>query len=130
MTPKFEWGKSDCLIDLFGDGIHDRLSFVKGDHNEVLGWVLSLSEKDRWHLFRSIAEGEGWFLVDKAEPGDGAIGVCRMGVSRDFELPAPWFAQMGIDCHWYVRMPWGLRTVDFDENIEVYRCRAPQLERY
>ena len=123
MNAKFQWGKSDCLVDLFGKECHNRISFVKPDHNETLGWVLSLSEQDRWLLFRSMFEGEGFFRVDKAKPGDGAIANFTMGVHKDIELPPAWFAQMGNDCHWYVRMPRGLRVVDYHGKIEVFRCR-------
>ena len=118
-----KWGTDDCITDLFGDDAHQRISWLKEDHNETLGWVLTLSVEERWDLFRATAEGQGFVRVDKAEPGDGAIGVFRFGVSSQHELPEPWFAQMGIDCHWYVRMPTSIRVVDAQDEIEVYRCQ-------
>ena len=122
-TPRFEWGKSDCLIDIFGDEAHQNISWLKETHNETLGWFLTLSDQERWDLMRATAEGQGHIRVDKAEPGDAAIGFFRMG---DLDLPNPWFAQMGVDCHYYVRMPWGVRVVDYIGTIEVYRCQRLQ----
>ena len=123
-SPHFEWGKSDCLIDIFGEGIHERLSFLKDDHNEVLLWVLSLTVQERWDLFRATAQGQGFVRVDKPEPGDAAISIFAMAIDGIYELPQPWFAQMGHDHLWYVRMPKSIRVVDHIGELEVYRCQV------
>ena len=117
-----EWGKNDCLTDIFGDDAHERIGWVKGTHNDVFGWVASLTEYERYDLFRATARGQNFIRVDIAQPGDAAIGNFIMGLNADIELPTPWFAQMGVDFHWYVRMPKGVRVVDYVGVIEAYRC--------
>ena len=118
-----QWGKDDCFIDLFGENAHKTISWIKESHNETVGWLISLSEDDRRRLMRSTFEGQGYFKVDKAKPGDCAIGAFLMGVSQEFEMPDPWYAQMG-ECHnWYIRMLNSYRVVDYVGEIEVYRCR-------
>ena len=118
-----KWGKSDCLTDIFGDDAHENIGWLSGNHNDVFGWVASLSESDRLELFRATAVGQGHIKVDVAQPGDAAIGHFVMGINVDIELPKPWFAQMGVDSHWYVRMPRGVRVVDYIGAIEIYRCQ-------
>ena len=126
MATIIKWGVDDCVTDLFGDDAHHKISWLKKDHNETLAWVLSLSAEDRLNLFRATAEGQGYYRVDKAEPGDGAIGAFRLGVNPDYELKTPWFAQMGVDCHWYMRMPTAIRVVDYVGELEIYRCHKLQ----
>ena len=122
MAAIMKWGIDDCLTDLFGDDAHEKISWVKETHNETLLFVLSLTETDRLQLFRATAEGQGYIRVQDAQPGDGAIGTFRMGVSIDHELLSPWFAQMGPDHHWYIRMPHCIRVVDYVGELEIYRC--------
>ena len=118
-----EWGKDDCVTDIFGEDAHQRISWLKEDHNDTLLFVLSLTEQERWDLFRATFEGQGFIKVDKAQPGDCAIGIIRMGIDDHSQLPAPWFAQMGVDCNWYMRMPTCIRVVEAYSDIEVYRCQ-------
>ena len=118
-----KWGKSDCMIDIFGDDIHEKINWLKGSkHDELLVWVASLTECERLNLFRDTVKGQGFVKVDIAQPGDAAIGVFSMGINVGYELPKPWFAQMGIDHLWYVRMPRSIRVVDYLGTIEIYRC--------
>ena len=118
-----KWRESDCLIDLFGIDAHSRISWVRSTHNETLGYVASLSESDRWKLFRATALGNGWRKVVEALPGDWAIGEFRLALIDTLILPSPWFARLDDDYHWHIRMPNGLRIVDHGK-IEVYRrCR-------
>ena len=122
MATVMKWGVSDCVTDLFGDDGHKKLSWLKDSHDETVAWVFSLSEKDRLKLFQDTFLGQGFVKVDIAQPGDAAIGVFAMGVNVDYELPKPWFAQMGVDHLWYVRMPNSIRAVDYLGTIELYRC--------
>ena len=117
-----KWGSDDCVTDLFGDDAHEKITWLKKDHNDMLLWILSLTEAERWKLFRQTAEGQGMVRVDDAEPGDGAIGVFSLGLNYKLNLPVPWFAQMGVDHLWYARMPSGIRVVNYDGTLEVYRC--------
>ena len=126
MAAVIQWGIDDCLTDLFGPDAHAKISWLKKDHNETLGFALMLTAEERLQLMRATVEGQGFIRVDKAEPGDGAIGTFRMGVNLDFELPAPWFAQMGPDHNWLLRMPNGIRVVEPVGDIEVYRCQRLQ----
>ena len=123
MASVMEWGKSDCLTDIFGDDAHEKISWVKGRrHDELLAWVASLTEFERRDLFRATLRGQEFVKVDIAQPGDTAIGVFFMGINVDYELPKPWVAQMGVDHLWYVRMPRSIRVVDYLGLIEIYRC--------
>ena len=123
MATVMEWGVNDCLTDFFGDDAHQKILWLKKDHDETVGWILTLSELDRLKLFRDTFKGQGYYSVDKAEPGDAAIGNFRLlGLGKDFELAKPWIAQMGFDCHWYIRIPSGIRVVDYDGSIEILRC--------
>ena len=126
MAALMKWGTEDCLTDLFGDDAHKKISWLRKDHNETLAWVLSLSESDRYDLMRSTAEGQGYVRVDTALPGDGAIGCFHMAINADYDLPSPWFAQMGVDHLWYCRMPRAVRVVDYVGVLEVYRCQRLQ----
>ena len=119
-----QWGIDDCLTDLFGPDAHKKFNWVRETHNETFAWVNSLSERDRLHLFRSIGEGQGFIRVDTAQPDDVAIGHFIPVFAQVFELPVPWFAKLGRDHHWYVRLPTGFKVVDYINDIEVYRCRA------
>ena len=121
-----QWGIDDCLTDLFGDDAHEKISWVKKSHNDTLKWVLTLSNKERWDLMRATAEGQGHVRVQDSQPGDGAIGEFRISRSSMLQLPTPWFAQKGIDCHWYVRLPKRICVVDYVGEIEVYRCQRLQ----
>ena len=121
-----KWGSDDCLTDLFGPAAHERISWLKSTHDETVRWVLSMSEQDRGNLFRATLEGQGFVRVDAAEPGDVAIGDFKMSVIADNILPCPWFAVMGTDHNFYVRMPSSTRVVDYDGPIEVYRCQSLQ----
>ena len=117
-----EWGVDDCLIDIFGADAHKNISWVRENHNDTLAFVLTMSETERWDLMRATAEGQGFIRVDKARPGDAAIAHFKMSVIVDYDLLTPWFAQMGNDHLWYVRLPKCLRVVDYTGDIEVYRC--------
>ena len=119
-----QWGKDDCLTDLFGPDAHQKFNWIKETHNDTFAWVNSLTEQDRWRLFRHLGNGQGYERVEKAQPGDYAIGHFVATVVMDFELPVPWFAKLGTDHLWYVRMPKSLRVVDYVGELEVYRCRA------
>ena len=122
-----EWGKRDCLIDLFGDDAHERIKF--GDsHDESFEYVASLSERKRWALFRRLAKENGWRRNNGLyDPGDAAIGNFQMSINRSVELPRPWFAIMGVDFLWYTRMPRSIKVVDCESQIEVYKqCQAPR----
>ena len=116
-----EWGVSDCMIDLFGADAHKKISWLKESHNETVGWVISLSEDDRRLLMCSTFEGQGYIETDKAKPGDYAVGKFLMGVAQEFEMPNPWYAQMGQDHHFYIRMLNCLRVVECVGEIKVYR---------
>ena len=123
MAAVMEWGVDDCLIDLFGPDAHKKISWIKGTHNETLEWLLSFSERDRFNIIRATFEGQGYFLVDVAEPGDCAIGNFQMGLDLGFRFPNPWYAQMNDDCNFYIRMPACTRVVKPIGKIVVYRCR-------
>ena len=123
-----EWGKDDCLIDLFGVDAHEKISWLKETHNETLGWVLSLPISDRISLFTATLEGQGYVPVKEARPGDVVIGHFKLGVNHDFDLPSPWFAQMWNDNNWYVRLPKMTRVVELIVQVEVYRCQRLQSE--
>ena len=124
MAAVMNWGVDDCLIDLFGADAHKDISWIKESHDETVGWLISLSERDRWKLMRATFQGQGYFIVDKANPGDCAIGHFMMGVAQEFEMPCPWYAQMGEDHNWYIRMLNCRRVVECVSDIEVYRCRS------
>ena len=121
------WRENDCLIDLFGDDAHEKLNFDYDSHDEALEAVVSLTEDERWDLFRSWWK-HGWVRCDgAAQPGDSAIGNFQMAISRTIELPTPWFAMLGVDNLWYVRMPKQIKAVQHDGQIEVYRlCQSSQ----
>ena len=121
------WGKCDCLIDLFGSDAHDRISWLSDSHNETLGYVVSLSSADRWKLFRDTAVGNKWERISgTAKPGDAAIGKFHPPILKSFTLPNPWFAILDDNYLWHVRLPRGLRVVDHDGEIEVFRKWQPQ----
>ena len=122
MATVMEWGKDDCLTDLFGDDAHNKISWLKEGHDETVAWIYSLSGKDRLNLFRNTFLGQGYIKVDSAIPGDAAIGNFSLAVNFDFDFPMPWFAQMGIDHLWYVRMPRNIRVVEYTGAIEIFRC--------
>jgi len=116
-----KWGEEDCLTDLFGPDAHAKWEWLKdATHDDAMMFVVGLKGEDRLKLFRSMGEGI-YERVDDPQPGDAAIGNFTMATSDDYELPRPWFAMMGEDYHWYIRMPYGRRVVGHDGNIEVYR---------
>ena len=118
-----QWGVDDCLIDLFGPDAHKNISWIKESHDETVGWLLSLSESDRFNIIRATFEGQGYFRVNEANPGDCGIGNFQMGLDLGFYFPNPWYAQMADDSNWYIRMPACTRVVYCAGDIEVYRCR-------
>ena len=121
---KTVWKVNDCLMDLFGDDAHEKLKFDYDNHDDAFEYVSSLSKRKRLNLFRQWWTNDWERYYGFAEPGDSAIGNFQMAVNRGVELPAPWFAMLGIDYLWYVRMPRGLRIVEHEGKIEVYR-RCP-----
>ena len=117
-----KWGIDDCVTDLFGAGAHQKISWLKDSHKETVLWLLSLSEKERGDLIRFTFQGMGSIQVKSAEPGVAAVGNFFIVGNADYVLPKPWFAKMGVDCHWYVRIPSGFRIVDFVGDLELYKC--------
>ena len=117
-----DWGKDDCVIDLFGKDAHKKISWLKESHNETVNWLISLSDKDRLKVMLSTFEGQGFSRVDNAKPGDCAVGNFSLAVDSIFKLPTPWYAIMHDDHHWYVRMLTCIRAVDYDDDIVVFRC--------
>ena len=123
-----KWGKDDCLTDILGEHAHTRMGWVKrfATHNRALAFVAALPPVDRWRLFTDTAKGQGWGLVEIAEPGDVAIGEFKPATGGDICLLNPWFAVMQVDYMWYVRMPHGYRAVVPYDAVEVFRCPQPQ----
>ena len=116
-----EWGKNDCLIDLFGEDAHQKINWVKAEYEETWGWILSLSAEDRLKVWCSTFEGNGYIRVEKPQPGDCAIGNFKMGVIQDLEIPKSWYAQFGNDHHWYIKLLNCRRVAEYVGNIVIFR---------
>ena len=122
-----EWGVNDCLTDLFGDDAHEKLKLDFENHDDAFEYVSSLTKQKRLDLFRTLGLNNNWQrYYGFAQPGDAAIGNFQLAVNRSVELPCPWYAMMGVDYLWYVRMPKSIRPVEHDGRIEVYRRCQPQ----
>ena len=121
-----KWGIDDCLIDLFGKQAHKNISWVKESYQDTFYWMLSLSEDDRRRVWAATFEGHGYIRVEKAKPGDCAVGNFIMGVSQDFEMPKAWYAQYGVDHHWYIKLMNCRRVAEHTGDIEIFRWQSLQ----